>query len=1092
MVAQNDGNCKIKPQLFAKREVRYYAQNIALDFVFYILTKNNLYDIIISKEESINKQNTKLNNEMEETTMTRTLTHRHLRPWIAFLLSAILLIQSTLIFSFHVSAENESTEEPTIVAEDVTKRTENEKHFLCSDGSMMAVSYARPVHYEKDGAWEEIDNQLEYISKENAYVTRNGGGFDVRFEGNGAVTAQNANGFLSWTVGIENTPTLVTMQYDQTAPFSVETSANKVNATANIKAAAKIDYKGKSVNDLSLGRVEKNHTEISFSSAFGNFTSADVKYSLAPGMVKEDVIFERKSTASKIVWTLTLSEGATAELQKDGSVLLYNGENIIYCTIGAPYMYDNAGEEGSVQTTLTKVGDTWRLVYHLDTAWMQSEEREYPVTFDPPVYNQTIMGNGNFYDTCYNIADANDTTDYASATTLHVGSYSSINNYFTHIRFLRYSSFNAEYNEITNVNLRMYTNQYKDAVSLYRVGANETVNRNYRLASGAQGTEGVYTSTSNTSGYFTFALDKDVYIADMLAYQSGALRPEDKGYTIWPDESDRLAELHSCESFYYPPSLIIRYRAKNLGGKAVMLKNTQMIEGIETTSYLSVGSDDKVVGANKTSAEVFILNTLDNGCITIESYLNRGRYLQYDGTDVIVAEAPSDNSYYWGISADADGYTLYNASDTMWHNRCLYLDGSIVKIAYSVPNESQKRWNLEDAFSIQAEFTDNAEFVFYNLASDQCLQYNSVYSANMGLTVTDYNPVIDETIASSSYSDGYTAQTREVCQRFKFEPVYDADGDLLYFYILPYLKVNANDIKGAYRSDYRLAVDENGNLYVRYVDDGEDATNTCFTFEGDADSCQWQIASDDTVQLGLVADIDGNYTVKMGSTYTSWYVKTICLNVIKDYQRDNNTCGTAAGAMVLKYFNVKIENDAGVYVDIDEGSFKKYMQNKYSANNPGVDLGKVKVSAMELINQNQIDNASYTVKWENLSDLQYLNRISNSLNAGHPVIVYMRSFSEDNGYMTFGYESDGHYIVVKGIVYNSQKQIYEAVINDCHYEFGPNTNGKYPANKCNDIGGRDAVVDVQDLIKAMRRGGYHQDPDASLHGNQCMMYYTNA
>ena len=223
---------------------------------------------------------------MEETTMTRTLTHRRLRPWIAFVLSAILLIQSTLILSFHVSAENESTEEPTIVAEDITKRTENEKHFLCSDGSMMAVSYARPVHYEKDGAWEEIDNQLEYLSEENAYVTRNGGGFDVRFEGNGAVTAQNANGFISWKVGVENTPTLVTMQVDQTAPFSVTTMANKANEKVSIKAAAQIDYKGKSINDLSLARVEKNHSEIAFPSAFGAITPAKVKYSLAPGMVK--------------------------------------------------------------------------------------------------------------------------------------------------------------------------------------------------------------------------------------------------------------------------------------------------------------------------------------------------------------------------------------------------------------------------------------------------------------------------------------------------------------------------------------------------------------------------------------------------------------------------------------------------------------------------------------------------------------------------------------------------------------------------------------------------------------------------------------
>ena len=75
--------------------------------------------------------------------------------------------------------------------------------------------------------------------------------------------------------------------------FSVTTMANKANEKVSIKAAAQIDYKGKSINDLSLARVEKNHSEIAFPSAFGAITPAKVKYSLAPGMVKEDIIFEK-------------------------------------------------------------------------------------------------------------------------------------------------------------------------------------------------------------------------------------------------------------------------------------------------------------------------------------------------------------------------------------------------------------------------------------------------------------------------------------------------------------------------------------------------------------------------------------------------------------------------------------------------------------------------------------------------------------------------------------------------------------------------------------------------------------------------------
>ena len=53
MVAQNDGNCKIKPQLFAKREVRYYAQNIALNFVFLRIDKEMIFMVLLYQRRKL-------------------------------------------------------------------------------------------------------------------------------------------------------------------------------------------------------------------------------------------------------------------------------------------------------------------------------------------------------------------------------------------------------------------------------------------------------------------------------------------------------------------------------------------------------------------------------------------------------------------------------------------------------------------------------------------------------------------------------------------------------------------------------------------------------------------------------------------------------------------------------------------------------------------------------------------------------------------------------------------------------------------------------------------------------------------------------
>lgn len=49
---------------------------------------------------------------------------------------------------------------PTVVREDITKRTENSKHLLLSDGTYRAQVGSGPLHYRKDGKWTDIDPRL--------------------------------------------------------------------------------------------------------------------------------------------------------------------------------------------------------------------------------------------------------------------------------------------------------------------------------------------------------------------------------------------------------------------------------------------------------------------------------------------------------------------------------------------------------------------------------------------------------------------------------------------------------------------------------------------------------------------------------------------------------------------------------------------------------------------------------------------------------------------------------------------------------------------------------------------------------------------
>lgn len=78
---------------------------------------------------------------------------------------------STEITTDEANTENETVttsdeKEAEILCEIEDLRTENTKYFRQSDGTYLAAQYATPVHYEKDGKWEEIDNTLTEITTE--------------------------------------------------------------------------------------------------------------------------------------------------------------------------------------------------------------------------------------------------------------------------------------------------------------------------------------------------------------------------------------------------------------------------------------------------------------------------------------------------------------------------------------------------------------------------------------------------------------------------------------------------------------------------------------------------------------------------------------------------------------------------------------------------------------------------------------------------------------------------------------------------------------------------------------------------------------
>jgi len=180
-------------------------------------------------------------------------------------------------------SKNASLPEVVTVAEEIKeKRGRFEKHYLLSDGTFMAISYAEAVHeQDEDGVWQEIDNTLSYDSKSGSYKTT-GKSFTAEFstESSAAKLKDKSGNELSWhyeLIGSDDEKAVMKLQKE---------NAKLQNKT--VKTAV-----GKAVSDLSAFEMPNAKGELRFDSAFAAYR-ADVRYTVSSEKIKEDVILHEK------------------------------------------------------------------------------------------------------------------------------------------------------------------------------------------------------------------------------------------------------------------------------------------------------------------------------------------------------------------------------------------------------------------------------------------------------------------------------------------------------------------------------------------------------------------------------------------------------------------------------------------------------------------------------------------------------------------------------------------------------------------------------------------------------------------------------
>lgn len=124
-------------------------------------------------------------------------------------------------------------------------------------------------------------------------------------------------------------------------------------------------------------------------------------YELRGRNLKESILVSEPASDYTYAFSLTL-QNLTAELREDGGVYLLDGDESVF-TIPAPYMYDaNGAYSNDAAYTLTEVEDgAYVLTLQANAAWMNAEERAYPVVIDPTVFTSKSTSADNYIYTDY-------------------------------------------------------------------------------------------------------------------------------------------------------------------------------------------------------------------------------------------------------------------------------------------------------------------------------------------------------------------------------------------------------------------------------------------------------------------------------------------------------------------------------------------------------------------------------------------------------------------------------------------------------------------------------------------------------------------
>lgn len=240
----------------------------------------------------------------------------------------------------------------------IEKRSACTKVYENEDHTMTAAIYGQPVHYMKDGVWEEIDSRLTDGTEEEGDVENTAGSLKIRLSNQakekGMVRIGRGKAKLSW--GLKGCATVKRQAVD-----SAGTAGEGCEAMVVAHLASKVCY-----------------PEI--------YPGVDLACTVRSDSVKEDIFLKGPEAPRRFVWHY--QTGQLTAVQKEDAILFMEDDGREVYRLEAPYMTDAAGVRCTdVRLTAEPVekGREARISLTVSDSWLTDEKRAWPVTIDPVV-----------------------------------------------------------------------------------------------------------------------------------------------------------------------------------------------------------------------------------------------------------------------------------------------------------------------------------------------------------------------------------------------------------------------------------------------------------------------------------------------------------------------------------------------------------------------------------------------------------------------------------------------------------------------------------------------------------------------------------